>query len=107
MAMTPGRPDDPHQPRPALVISPNVRNRLREHVIVIPMYSQGSLGPTRVEVPAGTGGVRHGSLLFCEEVTTLDRGFLPRGPLGPPVDADVLDAAVRAVRRAIGEVIAE
>ncbi len=104
---TPGQPDDPQQPRPALVMSDNVRNRLTDDVIVIPIFSAGRLGPTHVALPVGTGGIRHDSVLFCEEITTLDRDFLQRGPLGPPVPDAVLQQVLRAVRRALGEVVPE
>ena len=52
MVYTPGPPDDPHQPRPALVVSEEVRNRLRDDLVVIPLFSLGRFGPTRVYVPA-------------------------------------------------------
>jgi len=106
MAYTPGQPDDPHQPRPVLVISEDVRNRLRDDVIVVPAFSKGRLGPTRVSIQEGTGGLLRDSVLFCEEVTTIDRDFLQRGPLGRPVGLKALAGVVRAVRRAIGEVVA-
>lgn len=105
--LTPGRPDDPHQPRPALVVSSDVRNRSREHAIVIPIYSEGVTGPTRVAIPAGEGGLRHESVLFCEEITTLDRQFFQRGPWGERVTDETMAAVLRAVRRALGEVIPE
>ena len=101
----PGQPDDPHQPRPALVVSENVRNRLTDDVIVVPIFSGGPLGPTRVALPRGAGGIRRDSVLFCDEITTIDREFLARGPWGPPVSAEVLAAIARAVRRALGEVL--
>lgn len=101
----PGQPDDPHQPRPALVVSENVRNRLTDDVIVVPIFSGRALGPTRVALPRGVGGIRRDSVLFCEEITTIDREFLTRGPWGAPVSADVLVAIARAVRRALGEVL--
>jgi mRNA-degrading endonuclease toxin of MazEF toxin-antitoxin module len=104
-AYTPGQPDDPHQPRPVLVISEDVRNRLRDDVIVVPAFSGGRLGPTRVPVPAKSGGLPHDSVLFCEEVTTIDKELLQRGPLGPGVEPGTLAAVVRAIRRAIGEVV--
>ena len=107
MVYTPGQPDDPHQPRPALVVSEDVRNRLRDDLVVIPLFSLGRLGPTRVSVPARTGGLRNPGILFCEEITTIDRDFLYRGPLGPRLARPVLDAVVRAVRRALGEVVPE
>ncbi len=107
MAYTPGQPDDPHQPRPALVISEDVRNSLRDDLIIVPIFSAGRLGPTRVPVPSRAGGLSRPGLLFCEEVTTIDRNFLSRGPLGPRLSPRTLQAVVRAVRRALGDVIPE
>lgn len=101
----PGQPDDPHQPRPALVVSADIRNRLADDLIVVPIFSQGADGPTHVRLPRGAGGIKKESVMFCEELTTLDRDFLARGPWGAPVTADVLDAVVRAVRRALGETV--
>jgi mRNA interferase MazF len=88
-------------------VSADVRNRLLDHVTVIPIYSEGALGPTRVAVTAGSGGVRHDSVLFCEEITTLDREFLSRGPWGGSVAPETLEAVLRAVRRALGDVVLE
>jgi len=107
MAYAPGQPDDPHQPRPALVISEDVRNGLRDDLIIVPIFSAGRFGPTRVPVPARAGGLSRPGLLFCEEITTIDKEFLDRGPLGPRLSRQTLQAVVRAVRRAIGEVIPE
>jgi len=103
----PGQPDDPHQPRPALVVSAEVRNRLADDVIVVPIFSQGADGPTHVRIERGVGGLKKDGVLFCEELTTLDRDFLARGPWGTPVPSEVLSAVVRAVRRALGETVAE
>lgn len=103
----PGQPDDPHQPRPALVVSADVRNRLADDVMVIPIFSQGADGPTHVRIERGVGGLKKDGVLFCEELTTLDRDFLSRGPWGPAVPGDVVLAAIRAVRRALGEAVAE
>lgn len=103
----PGQPDDPHQPRPALVVSADVRNRLADDLMVVPIFSQGSAGPTHVRLERGTGGLRKAGVLFCEELTTLDRDFLSRGPWGPAVPSDVLVAVIRAVRRALGETVAD
>jgi len=105
MVFTPGQPDDPHQPRPALVVSEDVRNRVCDDVIVVPTFTKGRLGPTRVAVPKGAGGLTRASVLFCEEITTIDRDFLQRGPLGPRLNANLMDAVIRAIRRALGETI--
>src|SRR5437762_4586988 len=104
-AYLPGRPDDPHQPRPVLVMSDDVRNRLTDDLIVVPIFTRGRLGPTRVAIQAGAGGLQHSGVVFGEEVTTLDRDFLARGPLGPGVPQVLLEQVVIAIRRAIGEVI--
>ena len=103
----PGKPDDPHQPRPALVISSDYRNQVADDVIVVPIFSIGADSPTHVRIARGEGGIKKDSVLFCEELTTLELGFLVRGPWGPPVDAGVLRSVVRAVRRAIGETVPE
>jgi mRNA interferase MazF len=107
MVYIPGQPDDPHQPRPALVISEDVRNRLTDDVIVVPLFSGGRAGPTRVTLASGFGGLQQGGVLFCEEITTIDRDYLHRGPLGPRLPGPVLDAVVRAVRRALGDGLPE
>jgi len=107
MASTPGQPDDPHQPRPALIVSEDVRNRVTDDVIAIPLFSRGRLGPTHVGIPGGAGGVMHACVAFCEEVTTVDRDFLASGALGRRIEPVLMAAVVRAVRRAIGEVVAE
>ena len=103
----PGRTAEPHQPRPALVVSEDVRNRLSDDVIVVPIFSEGASGPTHVALPPSTGGLRRASVAFCEEITTIARDFLARGPLGAPVPPDVLARVGRAVRRALGEVLPE
>ena len=84
-----------------------MRNTIRDDLIVVPMFSRGRGGPTRVPIAAGTGNVPSDSIVFCEEITTIDRDFLARGPLGPPLDTHRMDEIVRAIRRAIGEVVPE
>ena len=105
LVFTPGQPDDPHQPRPALVVSEDVRNRVRDDLIVVPAFSRGAAGPTRVSVARGVGGLAHATVLFCEEITTIDRDFLQRGPLGPKLRSAAMDAVLCGIRRAVGEVI--
>jgi mRNA-degrading endonuclease toxin of MazEF toxin-antitoxin module len=107
MVYTPGQPDDPHQPRPALVVSEDVRNSLRDDLVIVPIFSTGRLGPTRVPLPSRAGGLRRPGVLFCEEICTIDRDFLDRGPLGRRLTPRALQAVVRAVRRALGDVVPE
>jgi mRNA-degrading endonuclease toxin of MazEF toxin-antitoxin module len=102
VAYTPAQPADPHQPRFVLVVSADVRNRAREHVMVVPIFSTGNLGPTRLIIPSEGSGLRYDSVLFCEELTTLDKTFLADGPRGR-VAPELLDQVVLAVRRALGD----
>ena len=105
LAYTPGQPADPHQPRFVLVVSADVRNRARDHVMVVPIFSTGNLGPTRLVIPAEGTGLRYDSVLFCEELTTVDKSFLEDGPRGR-VAPGLLDQVVLAVRRALGDLSA-
>jgi mRNA-degrading endonuclease toxin of MazEF toxin-antitoxin module len=106
-AFTPGLPRDTHQPRPVLVISEDVRNRNRDDVLVIPIFSRGRLGPTRIRLAEGIGGIPRESVLFCEQITAVSHDFLVDGPLGEDVPTSILERVVRAVRRALGEVVPE
>ena len=101
LVYTPGQPHDPHQPRPALVISNDGRNRRSDDVVVIPIFSRGQLRRSRVVVRAGMGGIRHDSVLFCEEITTLHHDFLVNGPFGPPLPARLLKRVLAAVQYAL------
>ena len=102
LAYTPGQPHDAHQPRFVLVVSADVRNRARDHVLVVPIFSTGNTGPTRLVIPAAGSGLPYDSVLFCEELTTIDVAFLEEGPRGH-VSQDLLDHVVIAVRRALGD----
>ena len=101
LAHLPGQPDDPHQPRPVIIISVDARNRSTDDVIAIPIFSKGRVGPTRVRLPTGAGGIRHESVVFCDELTTIDHDYLESGPLGPPINPFLLDRIVQAVLNSI------
>jgi mRNA-degrading endonuclease toxin of MazEF toxin-antitoxin module len=89
------------------VVSADVRNALRDHVVVVPIFTSGRLGPTRVVLSAGLGGLDHDSVVFCDEITTLHRRFMGERPLGPRVPGRILKDVVKAIRRAVGDVVAE
>lgn len=103
----PNQPHDPDTPRPALIVSENRRNYHKDDYIVVPAFSYGNLGPTRVSLPEGQGGIDHDSVLFCDEVTCLDADFMDfgAGPLGGSVDAQILEEVVLKIRRAVGDVV--
>lgn len=101
----PNQPSDPHTPRPVLVLSTDVRNRLAGDVLVVPLSSHLRPLPTHVLIPAGIGGQARESMAKCEQITTLDKRFLVRGPFGGRLPEVLLDQVVRALRRAVGEVL--
>ena len=101
----PDQPSDTHTPRPALVISADVRNRLANDIIVVPLSTNLRALPTHVLVPAGAGGQHQDSMAKCEHVTTLDKQLLVRGPYGGRIPDALISDVVRAIRRAIGEAL--
>lgn len=101
----PNQPTDPHTPRPAVIISTDVRNRLAGDVLVVPLSSTLRQLPTHVFLPAGIGGQLSDSMAKCEHITALDKRFLDRGPLGDPLPENLMREIVLAVRRAVGEPI--
>ena len=95
-------PDDPHVPRPCLVVSDNTINT-QGHVLAVPIWTSAPSGPTRIPLRQGTGGISHDSVLMCDYVTRVPAARLHSGPLGSLVPIDVRKAVVRAIRIAIGD----
>lgn len=88
--------------RPALVVSVNARNQFGNSVLVVPLTTNSRPAPTHVSLSAGEGGLPHESVARCENVTTLPKSLLTRGPLGVPLPATRMREIVLAVVRAMG-----
>ena len=97
----PGHPADP-KARPALVVSMDVRNRLANDVIVVPLSTTLRPVPTHVKIPPGQGGLRETSIAKCEQITTLDKSFLLRGPFAGFINPSLMREVEKAIQRAIG-----
>lgn len=97
----PGQPSDTKN-RPALVISMDVRNRLANDIIVVPLSATLRPSPTHVELPAGEGGLKETSTAKCEQATTLDKSFLIRGPFAGIISLHLMREIEKAIQRAIG-----
>ena len=97
----PGHPSD-RKARPALVVSMDIRNRLAHDVIVIPLTTTFRPAPTHIELPAGEGGLKESSMAKCEQITTLDKSFLLRGPFAGTISSSLMEEIEKAVQRAIG-----
>ena len=100
----PGHPRD-RKVRPALVVSLDIRNRLANDVMVIPLSTTLRAAPTHVRVEQEEGGLNHVSMAKCEQLTTLDKGFLLRGPFAGKVRDATMAEIERAIMRAIGIVV--
>ena len=96
-----GHPSDTKD-RPALVVSLDVRNRLANDVIVVPLSTTLRPAPTHVELPAGEGGLKETSMAKCEQITTLDKSFLIRGPFAGTISPSLMQEIEKAIQRAIG-----
>jgi mRNA-degrading endonuclease toxin of MazEF toxin-antitoxin module len=100
----PGHPRD-RKARPALVVSLDVRNRLANDVMVVPLSATLRGAPTHVRIEQGEGGLDHVSMAKCEQLTTLDKAFLLRGPFAGSVRDVTMADIERAIMRAIGIVV--
>ena len=96
-----GRPTD-SKTRPALIVSLDVRNRLANDVIVVPISTTLRPSPTHVELPKNEAGLNHTSMAKCEQITTLDKSFLVRGPFSGAVSPLKMSEIEKAIQRAIG-----
>src|SRR2546426_9304561 len=96
-------PDEPgSKRRPALVVSPDIRNRLASDVIVVPLSTVIRQAPTHVGLRAHEGGLPRPSVVKCEQITTLRRERLAPRPLGATVARARMVEVEKAILRAIG-----
>jgi mRNA-degrading endonuclease toxin of MazEF toxin-antitoxin module len=96
-------PDEPGgKRRPALVVSPNVRNRLASDVIVVPVSSVLRESPTHVRLGVREGGLTRASVVKCEQITTLRRDRLGTTPLGGQLASGRMLEVEKAILRSIG-----
>ena len=99
-----GQPKDTKS-RPALIVSMDVRNRLANDVIVVPITTHLRSSPTHVELAEKVGGLDKASMAKCEQVTTLDKSLLIRGPFSGTISPIKMAEVEKAIQRAVGIVI--
>lgn len=97
----PSKPKDIKN-RPALVVSLDIRNRLADNVIVVPMSTTLRPAPTHVLFQEGEGGLSKTSMAKCEQVTTIDKSLLIRGPFASKISDEKMKEIERATMIAIG-----
>ena len=94
-------PDDPKL-RPALIVSPDVRNELANSVLAVPVTTNLRPAPTHVLLPVGQGGLAHDSVARCENVSYLHKSRLARGPLAGAISAALMSEVERCLLRSVG-----
>lgn len=88
--------------RPALLLSPDMRNDKGRDVIVIPASTVMREGPWHVRLKKGEGGLAAPSVLLCEQITTVPKDCLDPTTLGGSLSSARIGEVERAVLRAIG-----
>lgn len=94
-------PDDPKS-RPALIVSPDVRNELANSILAVPVTTNLRPAPTHVLLPAGQGRLAHDSMARCENVSYLHKSRLARGPLAGVITAPLMREVERCLMRSFG-----
>jgi len=97
----PLKPEDKKN-RSALVISLDIRNELAGDIIVIPLSSNLRKDPTHVLLDEGEAGLLKPSVAKCEQITTLDKSFLVKGPFAGKISEKKLKEIEEAAKIAIG-----
>jgi len=95
------KPKDPKD-RPALVVSLDVRNKFAADVIVVPLSTTLRQASTHVLLKAGYGGLSKDSMAKCEQVSTIDKASLIKGPFAGRIGDKKMKEVERALMIAIG-----
>ena len=97
----PAKPKDIKN-RPALVVSLDIRNKLANDIIVVPLSTTLRPSPTHVLLQTGEGGLSKFSMAKCEQITTIDKSLLLRGPFAGKISNQKMEEIERAILIAIG-----
>ncbi len=88
--------------RPAIVVSLDVRNKLANDIIVVPLSTTLRASPTHVFLYEGEGGLLKTSTAKCEQVTTIDKSLLVKGPFAGRISNKKIAEIEKAIMIAIG-----
>ncbi len=97
------KPED-MKSRPALVVSLDIRNKLANDIIVVPLSTNLRPSPTHVLLQKGEGGLAKASMAKCEQVTTIDKALLIRGPFAGIISEEKMVEIENSIMVAIGAI---
>jgi mRNA-degrading endonuclease toxin of MazEF toxin-antitoxin module len=82
----------------------NVKNQVVADIMVVPVFSEPSeYNDSCVTIPEKEGGLTKESTAKCDQVTTINKRLLGKGPPGGRIDAALMRPIHYAIRRALGE----
>lgn len=97
----PQYPKDPHQPRPAVIVSVDHRNERADKVQVVPLSSTNNGHRMNYAIPKGTTGLQDDSCAKCGDITAVAKTMLRgTGPIGK-VSKQVVDGIVELAQQAL------
>ena len=99
-------PNDPHLPRPVVIISTNPRNKNWDSIVVVPFSTslKNPYPPFHKFIPAGEGGLKKDCYARCDLVSNIDKTCLDiNGPLGPLLADKHIWEIVRGIRAVVGD----
>ena len=97
----PSKPKDIKN-RPALVVSLDIRNKLANDIIVVPLSTNLKQSPTHVLLQEGESGLSKSSMAKCEQVTTIDKQLPVKGPFTGKISNEKIKEIEKAAMIAIG-----
>ncbi|GBD99738.1 mRNA interferase MazF [bacterium BMS3Abin07] len=98
----PSKPKDIKN-RPALIVSLDIRNKLANDIIVVPLSTNLRPSPTHVLLKKSEGGLSKASMAKCEQVTTIDKALLIiRRPFAGRISNKKMKEIEKAIMIAIG-----
>lgn len=84
-----------------MVVSLDIRNKLANDIIVVPLSTTLRSAPTHVLLSEGEGGLSKTSMAKCEQVTTIDKALLIRGPFAGKINSAKIKEIEKAIMIAI------
>ena len=102
MVNLPSKPLDMKN-RPALIVSSDIRNKFADDIIVVPLTTNLRPAPTHVLLQEGEGGLSRSSMAKCEQVTTIDKALLIKGPFAGRISDENMKKIEKAIIIAIGD----
>jgi mRNA-degrading endonuclease toxin of MazEF toxin-antitoxin module len=87
--------------RPAIILSPEVRNRLANDVIIVPCSTRARAMAWHVQIPRGEAGLPQACMAKCEQIATVPKSWVESKELGHLSPGRMLEVEL-AVLSALG-----